>query len=308
MIKPGTLQKDDLIAVAAPASPFARAEFVFAVKKLRALGFKVTFRKDIFAKDRYLAGTDERRADEINSFFAESAVKAICFARGGYGTQRILPLLDIETIKANPKIVFGYSDITALHIYLYHHGIGGSFYGPTIARHLKHAPQKTIDILFGLLSSASPAGRLPVNGAKAFKKGTAEGTLIGGCLSLVTTSIGTPYELPTDDAILFLEDVGEPVYVYDRMLTHLKAAGLLRNVKGIVFGTLGLKLNKNEKTAWLKKTLDTTLGDFPGPIVTNFPTGHLDLKSLFVTLPLGVKARLRTEPLELEIVESALSF
>lgn len=304
MIKPKALRKGDLIAVAASASPFNKNDFLFAVKKLQEMGFKVTFRKDIFAKERYLAGDDKRRANELNRFFSDPNVKAVFFARGGYGTQRILHLLDIEAVKACPKIVLGYSDLTALHIYLYHHGIGGTFYGPTIARHLKTAHKKTLEGLFSLITSSAPAGHLTLTGSHVEKRGTAEGPLVGGCLTLVEGSIGTPYELATQDSILFLEDVSEPVYKYDRMLTHLKSAGKFRDVKGIIFGSIGLA--KGENKNWLKPMLKDVLGDFPGPIITNFPAGHFDLKKLFVTLPLGVNARLTTNPLSLEVLEPSL--
>lgn len=304
MIKPRALQKGDLVAVAAPASAFDKVAFLAGVKKLRAFGFEVTFRKDIFAKERYLAGTDARRADELNQFFADPKVKAIFFARGGYGTQRIIPLLDIEPLKREPKIILGYSDITALHSYLYAHGIGGTFYGPTVAKHFSLAPKKTFEILFNSLTKTSALGEVFSIGAKVLKAGSAEGRLVGGCLAIITSSIGTIYDLPTDGTILFLEDVNEAVFRYDRMLNHLKAAGKLRGVAGIVFGSLGLL--KDESKAWLDKMLKNVLADFPGPIVHNFSSGHLDLKKLFVTLPLGVNVKLTTNPLKLEILESPL--
>lgn len=304
MIKPKALQKGDLIAIAAPASPFERGVFLHSVKKLQNLGFKVTFRKDIFSKERYLAGNDSRRAEELNQFFADPNVKAIFFARGGYGTQRILHLLDIETIKANPKIILGYSDITALHIFLYRHDIGGTFYGPNAAKHFKHASKKTVEIMLNTVSSTAPLGKLTMAGARVLKQGSAEGILVGGCLSLISSSIGTHYELPTEDATLFLEDVSEPVYKYDRMLTHLKAAGKLRGVKGIIFGPLTLPKGENAK--WLDEMLKDVLAEFPGPIIYNFPSGHLPFEKLFITLPLGVKARLSTKPLALEVLEPAL--
>jgi muramoyltetrapeptide carboxypeptidase len=305
MIKAKALQKSDLIAVAAPASPFDRKEFLAGVKKIKERGFEVTFRKDIFAKKDYLAGTDKRRSDELNQFFADPEIKAIFFARGGYGTQRILHLLDIEAIKAYPKIILGYSDITALHIWLYRHEVGGTFYGPTIVRHFKHADKKTVDSFFAAVSSNKPLGKISSAGAKTLKKGAAEGVLIGGCLSLIVSSIGTPYELPTDNSILFLEDVGENVYKYDRMLTHLKASGKLRNVRGIIFGSMGLS-NKNENEKLLNKMLHDVLADFPGPIVTTFPAGHFALDKLFVTLPLGVTAKITANPVCVSITEPAL--
>jgi len=304
MIKPKKLQKGDLIAIAAPASPFDKKDFIAGVKVIQKIGYEVTFNKDIFSKKDYLAGSDARRAQELNSFFADPNVRAIFFARGGYGTQRILHLLDMEAIKAYPKIILGYSDITSLHALLYRHNIGGAFYGPTVVKHFRSAPGKTIDILTHELSSNSPLGELRIKGAKVQRNGETEGVLIGGCLSLITSSIGTPYSLPTEDTILFLEDVGEPVYKYDRLLTHLINAGQLRGVKGIIFGSLGTP--KNSDRAILKRLIKEKLADFPGPIVTDIPTGHLPLDKLFVTLPLGVTARLRTSPLTLEILEPAL--
>lgn len=304
MLRPRALQKGDLVAIAAPAGPFDKIELMFAVRRLKELGFDITFRKDIFSRNGYLAGSDKRRADELNQFFADTDVKAVFFARGGYGTQRVLPLLDLEALRACPKIIVGYSDITALHMHLYHHGIGGSFYGPTIARHFRHAHKRTIGILMDSVMNGVSGGRITTTGAKAHKTGSAEGPLVGGCLSLVTSSIGTPYDLSTEGSILFLEDVGEPVYKYDRMINHLKAAGKLRDVKGIIFGSMGL--SKGERPASLKRMLNETLADFPGPIITDFPSGHFELKRLFVTLPLGIRIRLTTEPVTLEMLERPL--
>jgi muramoyltetrapeptide carboxypeptidase len=306
MLKPKALKKGDLVAVAAPASPFDAAIFRQSIKNMQKAGFKVTFRKDIFSKERYLAGPDRRRADELNQFFADPNVRAIFFARGGYGLQRILPLLDIEAIKANPKIVLGYSDITALHVFLNRHGIGGTFYGPNAGNMFKLASKRTYDLAIAAVTTDTALGMLPCNGAKTIRAGEAEGTLVGGCLSLIDSSIGTPYELPTDDAILFLEDVNEPVYRYDRMLTHLKAAGKLRNVKGIILGAMSLP--KGEKAVWLKAMIVDVLGEFPGPIISDFPSGHLPPKKLFVTLPLGARAKMtcgRGRP-SLEMLENAV--
>jgi muramoyltetrapeptide carboxypeptidase len=305
MIKPKALQKGDLIAIAAPAGPFDRGVFMHSIKKLQGLGFKVTFRKDIFSKERYFAGSDTRRAEELYKFFADPGVRAIFFARGGYGTQRILHLLDIDIIKANPKVVLGYSDITALHSYLYRHGIGGTFYGMNIARHFKHAAPAAVGLMLKAVTEAMPLGGLVTTGARTLKGGLAEGPIVGGCLSLIAGGIGTNLDLPAEDCILFLEDVLEPVYKYDRMLMHLKLAGKLRGVKAIIFGTMTLP--KGENKAWLKKMIEDVLGDFPGPIVTDFPAGHLPFDKLFVTLPLGVRSRLVAgKKVELAMLEPAL--
>ncbi len=304
MIKPKKLVSGDLIAVAAPASPFEPKEFLAGVKKLKELGFRVKFREDIFSKELYLAGHDSRRADELNEFFADPEVAAIFFARGGYGTQRVLPLLDIDLLKDNPKIIAGYSDITALHSFLNLHGVGGNFYAPTIAKHFNRGSAKTLKLMFSALTTNEPLGKIFSTGARVLKHGNAGGKLTGGCLSLIASSLGTSYEIDTAGSILFIEDVGEAVYTYDRMLTQLKAAGKLRDVSGIIFGSMSLK--KGEKPEWFLKMLKNTLKDFPGPIVYNFPCGHLPFEKNFATLPFGVEAELSTKPLKLNVTEGAL--
>lgn len=306
LIKPKALQKGDLAAIAAPAGHVNKRELLRGVERLRKLGFEITFRKDIFSKDAYLAGSDDRRAEELNQYFADPNVKAIFFARGGYGTQRVLPLLDPATLKANPKVLVGYSDPTSLFLWLHRHGIGGAFYGPTVAKDIAKASKGTIEQLLNAITSTAPLGALAARGLKVIKDGSAEGTLVGGCLSLITSSIGTQYDLTQEDAILFLEDVDEPIYKYDCMLTQLKNAGRLRGVKGIVFGTLGLRRSE-ARPQRLVSILKEVLHDFPGPIVTGFPAGHLGAGKLFVTLPLGVRARLETRPLGLKLLEEAVA-
>ncbi len=283
------LKKGDTIGIAAPSSPFERNEFMRGVHQLEKMGFTVHFRKDIFDQNRYLAGTDQRRAEELVELFASSKIAAIMFARGGYGSQRIIPLLDASTIAAHPKPVIGFSDITALLTFLRQACDIPTFYGPVLTMLGKHKEEVTAESLAAALTSAEPLGELPHGDAKVLKPGGAEGKLVGGCLSLIASSMGTPYELKTNDAVLFIEEIGEKMYAIDRMLTQLKNAGIFQGVRGIVVGSI---VPHDGERYELEAILNDVLADFAGPIVTEFPAGHAHP---FVTLPLGVSVRIHAE-------------
>lgn len=284
------LKSGDTIGIAASASPFDREVFEGGLRVLKHFGFKIFYHDSIFAKERYLAGSDQRRADELMALFADPSIAAIMFARGGYGSQRIIPLLDPTRIKRHPKPVVGFSDLTALLSWLATTCSTPTFYGPVITQ-LSTAPQMTIDGLWRAITTRGPLGLLPMADAKILRPGKAHGTLIGGCLSLLTSSMGTAYEVVTDGAILFIEETGEKPYSLDRMLTQLKNAGKLARVHGIVIGSIVLPQG-NEPEA-LTQMLSDILSDFPGPVIMNFPAGHSDL---FITLPFGHSAALVAEP------------
>lgn len=301
--KPRALQPGDLIGIAAPASPFERTPFEAALTALHNAGFRTRVREDIFAKQRYLAGADERRAAELNALFADPDVRAIMFARGGYGTQRVIPLLDVSPAKDHPKIVIGYSDLTVLHAYLHHHCQWMTFYGPTLGKHIGgNAPAANLEWVLKACAERKPMGALPSEQCVVIKPGKASGPLVGGCLTLVDTGLKTIYEWATTGSILFLEDRGEKIYALDRMLTHLKHAGVFRGVKGILIGSLAL--DPAEPTPEeLIPMLTEFFHDFPGPVIAQFPAGHCDP---FVTLPLGARTTLTTNPPCVTIEESAV--
>jgi len=277
------LQKGDTIGIAAPASPFDRNEFKKGVKTIEEMGFSVYHRDDIFDQTRYLAGSDKRRAEELMELFTNSKVHAILFARGGYGSQRIIPLLGKELIEHHPKPIVGFSDVTALLTFLRQECHLPTFYGPVVSMLGKGCEPMTREHLMLALMTPGPLGDIPTGSANVLKPGKANGKLVGGCLSLINSSMGTPYELKTEDSILFIEEIGEKVYVLDRMLTQLKNAHKLEHVRGILFGSLvTLQGEPHDPHAMLQDVFR----DFEGPIIVDFPAGHTQT---FVTLPLGAE-------------------
>lgn len=294
MGQPRVLKKGDTIGIAAPASPFDRNKFQKGVRALEGLGFKTHFRKDIYDQNRYFAGSEARRAEEFMELVERKGVAAIMFARGGYGSQRVIPFLDAAKIAEHKKPVIGFSDLTALLTFLRQSSGLPTMYGPVVTQLAKNSSGVNAEALTRALTSQGPLGEVPSKGTYVLKPGRAEGPLVGGCISLINSSIGTPYELKTDGAILFLEDTGEKVYVLDRMLTQLKASGALDTVRGIVFGSLTPLDGEPHDT---DDMINDVLVDFEGPIVKSFPSGHGEA---FVTLPLGVKAELDASDSESE--------
>jgi muramoyltetrapeptide carboxypeptidase len=280
------LKEGDTIGIAASSSPFDRNEFKRGVHVLEKLGFNIHHRKDIFDQNRYLAGTDARRAEELTELFCNSKVDAIMFSRGGYGSQRVIPLLDKNAIASHPKPVVGFSDLTALLIFLNQDCEIPTFYGPVITMLGKHKEELTAEKLKLALTTAEPLGDIPSVNARTFRPGNASGKLAGGCLSIICSSMGTSYQLNAENSILFIEEVGEKVYVLDRMLTQLKNAGILDKARGIIVGSV-VQLEGEPNN--LDSMLADVLNDFTGPVITDYPTGHTHP---FVTLPLGTKVEI----------------
>lgn len=298
--KPPRLQPGNCIGLVAPAGAFEKARISEGAALLESRGFRVRFRDDIFSRHRYMAGTDARRAAELMEFLTDPDIHAVLCVRGGYGTQRVVPLLDPAALPTTPKIVIGYSDITVLHAWLHRHAQWGTFYGPTLGPHLQHTAP--LDWLLKTCTQPAPIGAFPAPNLHVIKPGTAEGPLVGGCLSLLTHSVGTAYAWPLAGGICFLEDVDEKIYALDRMLTHLKHAGAFEGVKGIVFGTLGLSAQETAPHN-LDPMLAEMFADFPGPVVRGLPAGHGDP---FFAVPLGCRANLTTIPPTLTVTESAV--
>lgn len=296
---PRRLRPGDTIAIAAPASTFQREDFETGVTALEAAGFRVRYRDDIFARQRYLAGSDARRRTELQQWLQDPKVQAVICVRGGYGTQRILPGLQLP---ATPKILVGYSDLTILHGWLQQQG-WISFYGPTIGKHIGgRAPRENLDSLLHLLTTPTPPAPYPTAALRVIKPGVAQGPLFGGCLSMVVTSLGTPYQWPQQPGILFLEDHGEKIYQWDRMLTHLQQAGIFQLVQGVVFGAMVLAPGETAP-AELDSMLREIFHDFAGPVIAGLPAGHCDP---MLTLPLGCTAELCSDPPSLRILDAAV--
>ena len=276
MIKPPALAHGDTIAIVAPASPFDRETFERGVERLQGLGFGIRYDQEIFRNERYLAGKDEARAEQIHRWFSDSEIRAIFCARGGYGSLRLVEYLKPSIIRANPKIFVGYSDITTLLLYLQRRCSLITFHGPMIVPDLGQEDvfPRAQDHLFRLLSHPQPLGELPGAGIEVIRKGSASGVLTGGCLTLIALSIGTPFEIQTGGSVLFLEDVGEAPYRIDRLLTYLKVAGKLEGVRGLVFGQMEGCHSAGGSPDELPAIIGDVLRGLKVPILYNFPSGH----------------------------------
>jgi len=301
--KAKAITKGATIGIVAPSSSFSREKFDSGIQFLESHEFKVSYSPEIFGKEGYLSASDEVRARCLTEILSNPEIDAILFARGGYGLQRIMPMIDMGPFMKNPKPIIGFSDLTPLL------GLISSklqipvFYGPVVTM-LSGMDSVTEEWMLRALTSKDPMGAVPSDNATVIQGGKASGRLVGGCLSLIHTSIGTDFSLDADDAILLIEDHDEPVYKYDRMLTHLKNAGLFEKVKGIVFGSMKLA-GKNESDEHLFKMIAKVLNGFKGPIVAGLPIGH---QAPFVTVPLGVESSLTTSKnsVTLEFTEPAL--
>ena len=232
------LQRGDTIGIVAPASPAPWEDTEKALIQLTQRGYQIKLGSSVRQSRGYLAGSDEVRARDINQMFADSEVKAIFCLRGGYGSQRILDKIDYDMIRRNPKIFMGYSDITALHIAIFQKCRLITFHGPMPATDMtEDLPIFTESWLYKAIAEDQPMGVLfnPKGYAlHGLIEGRAKGRLVGGNLSLIAASMGTPYEINTKDKILFLEDVGEEPYRIDRMLNQLRLGGKLRDAAAII--------------------------------------------------------------------------
>jgi muramoyltetrapeptide carboxypeptidase len=307
MIKPSALKTGDTIGVVAPAGAIIPHELESGVKRLEGLGFRIRLGRSIRNVFRTMAGADRERADDLLQMFSDPEINAIVCARGGYGSARVIPHLDRDLIRKHPKVFVGSSDITALLLYLVQ-GCGMvAFHGPMVGPNFGKAPSHLTEELFlRVLTRSEPAGPLRLPGVKVLKAGRSEGKLVGGCLSLLCSAVGTPFDLYTEGAILFLEDVKEPPYKIDRMLTHLKAAGKFRKVKGVLFGMMPDCGPSQSAGYALEEIILDVLNDLQVPILFGVPSGHGEHN---ITLPMGVRVRVSAlEEGMISIEEAAVNF
>ena len=290
------LAPGDPVAVVAPASGFERAAFEAGLAVLAAR-YRPEYGPGLFARERYLAGDDARRLSELMSALADPRTRALFCARGGYGATRLLTRLLGCTPPAARKPLVGFSDITALHLWLASHG-WVSIHGPVITQ-LGTLGAPTHARLFALLESASPAA--PLTGSDTYVPGVAEGPLLGGNLSVLSRVIGTPYMPALEGAVLLLEDQGERPYRLDRMWTHLALAGVFAQVRGIVLGTF---TNCEEQGApYSSADVLRELAVASGvPCAAGFPIGHGAANE---PVPLGVRVRLDAGARSLSFLEPA---
>ncbi|MCE2439195.1 MAG: LD-carboxypeptidase [Candidatus Latescibacteria bacterium] len=283
---PPHIQPGDLIGIVSPSGSFERERLRPGLSYLRNRGFRVRVGSAVYDRDRYLAGQDADRAKDLNAMFADPEVRAVFAARGGFGAARVLEFLDYEAIRSDPKPLTGFSDTTALQLGIYGRTGMVSYSGVTLCGDVTASgiPEVTETSLWDALVR----GRFDeMAGVAALRGRAAEGTLLGGCLSVIASLVGTGYLPDTSGALLFLEDVNEAPYRVDRMLTQLRMAGVFDRVAGVVFG----QFKDCEPEREEEGTVDNVLRDFStsvtAPVFWGLPYGHGEGRRV---LPIGLRA------------------
>ena len=290
-LRPPGLRADDTIGIIAPAGPIQRDALEAGCATLLRMGYRPFYLPSILDRDWYFAGSVERRVNELHEMFRRREVRAILCARGGYGCNYLLPKLDLRLIRRNRKIFAGCSDVTTLLTYLCDAAGLVTFHSPMAAGDFGRSDGVDEESWFAALTSGKNYRRVFQTGeVKALARGRAEGMLYGGCLSLLSASLGTPYEIRTRDTILFMEDLNEPPYRIDRMLMQLKLAGKFRGVRGVVFGEMLRCDQRGGEDYTLRQVIMRVLGDLPVPIAFGLKSGHVSARNF--TLPFGVHAKL----------------
>ncbi|MBI3363373.1 MAG: LD-carboxypeptidase [Ignavibacteriae bacterium] len=310
IIKPSALKRGDIIGICAPASaPDADDTLDKGIRYLERLGYRIVLGNNIHKKRGYLAGTDAQRASDLNDLFDDSRVKAIFTVRGGYGSHRILSLLNYMTIKRNPKILVGYSDITALQLAIFSKTALITFAGPMISSDMgKRFTGEAEEWFWQCMTSTKKLPPLSYEKNSLQQLGTknvSSGILLGGNLSLVAALVGTPYFPPIQDIVFLLEEIDERPYRIDRLLQQIKLAGLIDRSKGIALGTfIGCTPAKGKSSLTLREVFHETFHDYSYPILSGFRHGHLKNP---VTIPIGIRVRLNARRERMEFLEPALS-
>jgi muramoyltetrapeptide carboxypeptidase len=304
-IKPPALQPGDTVGIVAPASSIRREAMEAGCATLRRMGYRPFYLDSIFDQEVFFAGSAQRRARELEEMFARDEVRAILCARGGYGSNYLLELLDLKIIKAHPKIFAGYSDLTALLTY-FTDALGWvTFQGPMVAKDF--ASSDGVDRLSWerALNGITAWTLTPDANVRALVEGEAEGVLYGGCLSILVASLGTPYEIRTAGTILFIEDIATKPYQIDRMLMQLKLAGKLADVRGIIFGEMVDCFQDADQRYTLEEVVFRVVGGLGVPVAYGLRSGHVSHGN--ITLPIGVRAGLsvRGSGVELRVLEAA---
>jgi muramoyltetrapeptide carboxypeptidase len=301
-IRPRALEPGDTIGIAAPASAIDRDALEAGCARLRAMGYKPFYLESIFEHDLYFAGPTRRRAAELMELFERDDIRAILSARGGYGSALLLPELDVEVVRKHPKIFIAYSDATALLTWMNDAAKLVTFHGPMAAKDFAH-PGGVDEASWNAALRGKAKWEVPQR-CEALVPGEAEGTLYGGCLSILVASLGTPYEIHTAGKILFFEDVNTKPYQVDRMLTQLNQAEKFEGVLGVVFGEMKGCVQGPEQNYTLQQVVRRALGDLGIPVAFGLRSGHVTAGN--ITLPLGVRCRLRVaSDASLEILEPA---
>lgn len=301
------LKKGDTIGIIAPASCTTYEKVLEAKKNIEDMGYQVILGECTKKQWYSYAGTDEERAEEINSFFADKNIDAIICMRGGYGSNRLIELLDFEIIKRNSKIFVGYSDITTLHIALNEKANLITFHGPmAVSNFTGNYNRDTYENFIEILSNSRDKQSIKniTKELKVLNEGRAKGKLVGGNLATLIATLGTEYDLDYNGKILFLEDVGEKTYKIDRFLNQLKKHGVFEKIEGLVLGDFKNCIQDSEKDMTLLEVFQNYFKELKKPVIYNFESGHSEP---MLTLPLGAICEIDTYNKELKVLERVVS-
>lgn len=284
------MNKGDCIGLVAPAgSLISKNKFNSGVQILEQQGFRVKFNQKLLNGKGYLAGSDFERAEDFNRLWSDPEIKGLIAARGGYGSMRMVDQIDMKQIRKHPKILIGFSDLTVLLNAVYRETGLITYHGPVVTT-LADIDKLSYRSFFNVLTDKSPAFIKPVK-LKILKDGNARGVLLGGNLTTLVHTIGTPYEIPWHQTVLFIEDIGESPYRLDRLFTHLSQAGRLQKIKGLILGTF--TDDQKKENAQMQKSVRNRvlelLAEYDIPIWANFPIGHSHRN---ITLPLGTEVEM----------------
>jgi muramoyltetrapeptide carboxypeptidase len=304
MLKPRALRSGDRLALVAPASAFDRSEFDAGVAEIRRLGFDPVYDESVFDRQRYLAGSPEVRAAAVSRAWRDPTIAGIIGVRGGYGSAQLLPLLDPEEARRGQKPFIGYSDLTSLLNFL---TIGCglvSFHGPMLAGRLARGEAGyDRDSLIRAVGRSEPLGELAPPALQTLRRGEAAGLLLGGTVTQLLASLGTPFAFtPPDGFVLLFEETGERPYRLDRMVTQLRQSGVLARAAAVLICELP-KCDEPSGDPTAYAVMADLFRDFPGPVVIGFPSGHTSGPSM--TLPLGVTCRVIADSRPRLVIEEA---
>lgn len=293
MRKPRALRRGDRVALIAPASGFARGEFDAGLAELSSLGFSVTYEDSVFDRSAYTAGTPEVRAGALRRAWLDPGIAAIVAVRGGYGSVQLLPLLDPADFAQTAKPLIGYSDVTSLLVWLTLKCGVVSFHGPMVeGRFARGADGYDRSSFERTLMQTGPVGRIGTGQVTVVRPGRAAGLLIGGTMTQLAGSLGTPYAFdPPEGCVLFLDEVAERPYRIDRLYTQLKLAGIIGRAGALVFNELP-RCEEPSGAPPIRDVVTDLTRDFRGPVLFGLPSGHTPGASL--TLPFGLTARIDT--------------
>jgi muramoyltetrapeptide carboxypeptidase len=316
LIRPPALRPGSTVGLITPSTYVSDPDrLLLAERTLKYFDLKPKFGKNVRKRTGYLGGSIDERLDDLHSMFADTSVDAVFAIRGGYGSAQLLDRIDYDLLRKNPKVFLGYSDITALHLAIQKRAGLVTFHGPVALSGFSEYTQK---MFRRALFETAPLGSVtnppesnalrPGHTLRAVRPGKARGALVGGNLTLISTTMGTPFEIETRGRILLLEDVDEQPYSVDRMLTQLRLAGKFDSVAGVIFGECNGCRSRDykpsfESTLSLGEVLDEILGKLRVPVLSGLTFGHTDDQ---LTLPLGVMATLDADKGELVIEQAGV--